>query len=89
VGAWKTVEGIYRHGRIDLLQAPEDVRDDTAVIVTFIPAPGRVDLRARDIDATQAADLRSRLARFAEDWDRPEMDVYDDYEGATGATPAR
>ena len=29
------------------------------------------------IDRQQAADLRHRLATFAEDWERPEMDVYD------------
>ena len=26
----------------------------------------------------QAADLRRRLAAFAEDWNRPEMAIYDD-----------
>ena len=36
-----------------------------------------VDLRARGIDEPQAADLRSRLSAFAEDWNRPEMDIYD------------
>ncbi len=29
------------------------------------------------IGASQAADLRQRLAAFAEDWDRPEMNSYD------------
>ena len=32
-----------------------------------------VDLRERGIDESQPADLRRRLAPFAEDWDRPEM----------------
>lgn len=32
-----------------------------------------VDLRERGIDESQSADLRRRLAPFAEDWDRPEM----------------
>jgi hypothetical protein len=41
-----------------------------------------VDLRARGIGEAQAADLRSRLSTFAEDWNRPEMDIYD-------ANPAR
>jgi len=36
-----------------------------------------VDLAKREIEAKQAADLRHRLAAFAEDWQRPEMDVYD------------
>ncbi len=36
-----------------------------------------VDLRERGIDESQAPDLRSRLAPFAEDWGRPEMAAYD------------
>ena len=26
----------------------------------------------------EAAEVRARLGAFAEDWDRPDMDVYDD-----------
>jgi hypothetical protein len=37
-----------------------------------------IDLSARGIDETQAADLRARLKTFAEDWDRPEADIYDE-----------
>lgn len=36
-----------------------------------------VDLRARGMDEAKATDLRARLKTFAEDWDRPEMGVYD------------
>jgi hypothetical protein len=28
----------------------------------------------------QLADLRSRLSQFAEEWDSPEMEIYDDYD---------
>jgi hypothetical protein len=70
----KTVEGIYRDGKIELLETPNGV-DGVRVIVTFLPGP--VDLAARGIDEAQAADLRGRLKTFAEDWDRPEMDAYD------------
>lgn len=48
------------------------------VVVTFLSASEPVDLAQRGIDAKQAVDLRARLAAFAEDWDRPDMDVYDD-----------
>jgi antitoxin (DNA-binding transcriptional repressor) of toxin-antitoxin stability system len=48
----------------------------------LIGALNSVDLRARGIDETQAAGLRTRLVTFAEDWDRAEMDVYDDYDSA-------
>ncbi len=37
-----------------------------------------IDLQSRGIDEDQAADLRGRLSTFAEDWNRPEMDIYDD-----------
>lgn len=40
---------------------------------------GNIDLRDRGIDEAQAAEMRARLASFAEDWESPEMDVYDNY----------
>ena len=76
----KTIEGVYRHGRIELTEAPSDVREETRVL-TFLDA-NLVDLRARGIDEAQAAELRARLATFAEDWDSPEMSIYDDYDAA-------
>ena len=36
-----------------------------------------IDLKDRGIDELQAADLRARLKTFAEDWNRPEADIYD------------
>lgn len=39
-----------------------------------------IDLAALDISVAQAADLRARLHTFAEDWESPEMDIYDDYD---------
>lgn len=71
----KSVEGIYRDGRVELLEMPEGI-DEARVIVTFIPA-GKVDLRERGIDESQAADLRARLRTFVEDWESPEMEAYD------------
>jgi hypothetical protein len=40
------------------------------------------DLRAHGISHEQAAELRARLMPFAEDWEQPEMDVYDNYDAA-------
>ena len=77
----KSVEGIYRKGRIDLIEPPADVQDETRVIVTFL-GPDSIDLRTRGIDETQAADLRGRLASFTEEWESPKMDLYDDYDSA-------
>ncbi|PKO22266.1 MAG: hypothetical protein CVU38_10340 [Chloroflexi bacterium HGW-Chloroflexi-1] len=76
-----TIQGVYRSGRIELAEAPGNVHEATPVIVTFL-VPASMNLRARGIDETQAADLRARLATFAEDWDSPEMDIYDDYDTA-------
>ncbi len=39
---------------------------------------GSLILAERGIDVGRAAELRSRLQTFAEDWNRPEMAVYDE-----------
>jgi hypothetical protein len=75
------IRGIYRDGKIELAEIPIHVRAETPVVVTFLE-PGHIDLRVRGIDETQAADLRARLATFVEDWESPEMSVYDDYDAA-------
>jgi hypothetical protein len=77
----KRVEGLYRNGKIELIESPGNVPDETPVIVTFLE-PGPVDLRTRGIDEEQAAELRARLAAFEEEWDSPEMNIYDDYDAA-------
>ena len=77
----ETIEGVYRDGKIELLRTPRDVSDDTPVIVTFLPS-NSIDLRERGIDEAQAAVLRANLKSFAEDWESPEMTVYDNYDEA-------
>lgn len=73
----KSVEGVILDGQVLLRETPPDI-EGSRVIVTFLPPGAReIDLRDLGIDGAQAADLRARLAAFAEDWDRPEMDVYD------------
>ncbi|MGH9944013.1 MAG: hypothetical protein ACRD9R_16840 [Pyrinomonadaceae bacterium] len=81
------IEGVYRNGRIELIEQPGHVPDETRVIVTFIEADGQ-DLSAHGIDEAQAAELRNSFAAFT-DWDSPEMDVYDDYDAAKTGLPAR
>lgn len=73
-----SVQGVYRHGKIELIEQPTNVRDETYVIVTFLER-GLVDLSERGIDEQQAAELRGQLKSFAEDWDSPEMSFYDNY----------
>jgi hypothetical protein len=71
----KSIEGIYKEGRVELCEPPP-ANLQGKVIVTFLEA-NDVDLAERGIDEQQAAGLRQRLKAFAEDWERPEMDVYD------------
>ena len=71
------VEGIYRNGVIELLEKvslPEEAR---VVVTAMPPASGLVDLQTRGITREEAAKLRGQFETFAEDWERPEMDVYD------------
>ena len=72
----KVAEGIYRDGKAELLEIPEGVSEGR-VIVIFLPSPEEIDLESRPMNKAEAADLRARLSTFAEDWDRPEMDLYD------------
>ncbi|MCC3411113.1 MAG: hypothetical protein JGK24_15965 [Microcoleus sp. PH2017_29_MFU_D_A] len=72
----KSVKGIYRDGKVVLLETPGDLTEGK-VIVTFLAESGLVELQSLGIDRQQAGDLRVRLSRFAEDWERPEMDAYD------------
>ena len=77
----KSVEGVYRHGKIELTELPGEVRDDTRVIVTFLETSD-IDLQERGIDEAQAAALRAQLGSFAEEWDSPTMALYDSYDAA-------
>jgi hypothetical protein len=38
------------------------------------------DTVVEDLDLLQLADLRSRLSQFTEEWDSPEMEIYDAYD---------
>ncbi len=70
------IRGIYRDGKVEFLEAVPAVKE-AEVIVIFLSPSGSVDLPSSGIGETQASDLRRRLRTFAEDWERPEMDVYD------------
>lgn len=61
-----TIEGIYREGKVKLLETPSDMCEGIPVIVTFPPS-NAIDLQERGIDEAQAADIRARLASFVED----------------------
>jgi hypothetical protein len=71
----KSIEGIYRNGKIELLETPTDV-EEARVIVTFV-SENSIDLADRGLDETAAPNLLARLQTFADDWDRPDMGAYD------------
>ena len=71
----KSIKGVCRNGRVESAGTCAET-GERPVIVTFLDSQ-LVDLTERGIDEKQAADLRNRLAAFNEDWNRPEMDVYD------------
>ena len=77
----KTLEGVYRNGKIEFVEQPGDIADETRVLVTILQSPV-IDLAACGVDQVQAADLRGRFAPFAEDWEQPDMDIYNDYDAA-------
>ncbi|TAE57647.1 MAG: hypothetical protein EAZ76_03490 [Nostocales cyanobacterium] len=74
---FQSIEGIYKDGKIELIETPPGI-NTARVIVTFLSTNGSVDLPSRGINEEQAANLRARLQCFAEDWDQPEMEVYDE-----------
>jgi hypothetical protein len=71
----KSVKGVWRNGRVELSEPAPDMSDGDVIVTFLTGSPATLD--ERGIDQAQAADLRYRLAAFAEDWDRPEMDSYD------------
>jgi hypothetical protein len=75
------IQGVYRSGKIHLAEMPRNVTDETPVVVTFLKT-GSIDPQARGISVTQATDLRAHLATFSEEWNNPEMEIYDNYDAA-------
>ena len=76
-----SVEGVYRNGRVELTENPDNIPEGTWVIVTFVKS-NEIDLESQGIDREQAEILRANLATFSEDWDSPEMGIYDNYDAA-------
>jgi hypothetical protein len=78
-----SIQGIYRDGRIELAENPTNVPDGTLAIITFMESSDRnIDLAAQGINPEQAKVLQASLATFADDWNSPEMSIYDDYDAA-------
>ncbi|AVQ71469.1 hypothetical protein MiYa_03774 [Microcystis aeruginosa NIES-2519] len=76
-----SVEGVYRHGRVELTESPNNVPQGACVILTFVSS-NDINLASQGIDREQAKTLRASLATFSDDWNSPEMSVYDNYDAA-------
>jgi hypothetical protein len=78
-----TYKGTVKNGVV-VLAADARLADGTQVRVEPVDGEesGAVDLRSRGINKTQAAELRARMGAFAEDWDSPEMEQYNNYDAA-------
>jgi hypothetical protein len=75
----KTVTGIYDKGQIIIEQYPDNIQEGTQVIVTFLDSKN-INLKSRGINKEEAQNIRDNLAVFADDWNREEMNIYDNYE---------
>jgi len=74
-----TVEGIYKDGKIELLEPVSEVKQ-AKVLVTFVEN-NDIDLRTLGISEKEAGELHEKFAAF-EDWNDPALDVYNDYDNA-------
>lgn len=70
-----TIEGQYKNGQIFLSEIPADI-EESKVLISFL-ATREINLAERGIDERQAASLRAKFNAIGEDWNQPEMDIYD------------
>ena len=71
----QTVEGIYKDGHVQLLEAAPQV-DEARVIVTFLPN-GSESSTPPQFTREELAELRGKLAAWEADWNAPGMEAYD------------
>ena len=75
------VKGLSEEKRQRVSQIKASIETMEAELQAILQAsetqPAVVDLPSRNMDETQADDLRTRLKTFSEDWDRPETAIYD------------
>ena len=75
-----SLESAIGSALLDIQKAGFDVDHVHMKPKVVLGAVGNIDLREHGIDQAQAAELRARLACFAEDWESTEMDIYDNYD---------
>jgi hypothetical protein len=77
-----TVQGTYHNGYVELTEQLSGVPEGTPAIITFV-RPNDIDLLSQGISKEQSQVLKANLASFADDWNSPEMNIYDNYDAAT------
>ncbi|MBL8189054.1 MAG: hypothetical protein JNK38_13670 [Acidobacteria bacterium] len=77
-----TITGIYKDGIVELSELPAEITQ-APVLVTFLEQQ-EIDLQSLGISQEQAAELRTTFATF-EDWNNPEMDIYNNYDASKSA----
>jgi hypothetical protein len=73
-----TVQGTYQNGHVELTEQLSGVPEGTQAIITFV-TPNDIDLPSQGISKEQSQVLKANLASFADDWNSPEMNIYDNY----------
>jgi hypothetical protein len=71
----KSVEGVFKDGKVVLLETPADV-SEARVIVTFLPQ-SEGQSNGPNLTPAEVAELRGKLAAWEEDWNAPGMEKYD------------
>ena len=62
---------------IDSFSKSKEVFVLEAVEEKIVREKGKVNLQEKGINETEAMNQRHAFATFAEDWENPEMDIYD------------
>jgi len=81
VSATKTISEPPRLTEAELKAARHlqaEIEDLQKKLLEITAGNSSVVFQDRGISKKQAADLRSRLKTFAEDWERPEASIYDE-----------
>lgn len=73
----RAIRGHYKNGKVEFYEEPQ--LEEGEIIITFLNSDesGSVDLRARGITKADAAELKSRLKTFEDDWNAEGMELYD------------
>ena len=61
-----TVEGMYRHGKIELSERPDDIETASRVLVTFLPPVNSSEKAVEELARNKEARRQQAFARMKE-----------------------